>query len=198
MSIRFYDEAVIEKLQKWISDPDMVILKPNQVSRLFQIRADQKNDKPLTLPLIALSRDPNINILMSKRRSLSSDGKKIEYNEDKTKQLDAIPIEISYQLDIYTKRFVEGDEYLRNFIFNLINNPKLKIEIPYNNSSEEHICYIELNPTVSDNSDIPEKLFTDEFTRWTLNFKINDAYLFSIPILNNVKIKDTFIEIDKI
>jgi len=190
MSIRFYDEAVVNKIKKWIADPNMVILKPNEVNRLFQITADQNNDKPLTLPLIAISRDTNINLSIPTKRSLSCDGKKVEYNEEKTKQLDAIPIQISYQLDIYTQKFIEGDEYLRNFIFNLINSPDMKIEIPYNNSSINHTCYIRLNPTISDNSDIAEKLFSDQFTRWTLNFTVEDAFIYSIPILQNKRIED--------
>jgi len=85
MSIRFYDEAVVNKIKKWIADPNMVILKPNEVNRLFQITADQNNDKPLTLPLIAISRDTNINLSIPTKRSLSCDGKKVEYNEEKTK-----------------------------------------------------------------------------------------------------------------
>jgi len=66
----------------------------------------------------------------------------------------------------------------------------MKIEIPYNNSSINHTCYIRLNPTISDNSDIAEKLFSDQFTRWTLNFTVEDAFIYSIPILQNKRIED--------
>ena len=31
MGVRFYDEAIANKIQKWIKDPNMVILKPNEV-----------------------------------------------------------------------------------------------------------------------------------------------------------------------
>ena len=36
---------------------------------------------------------------------------------------------------------------------------------------------------VEDNSDIPERLFKTQFTRWTLSVTIDDAYLFSAPTM---------------
>ena len=188
MGIRFYDEAIVNKIQKWIKDPKMVVLKPNEVSRLFQIKADQNNDKPLTLPLVSIARDPNVVLKTPVKTKLSSDGYKSIYTKDGVLLLNAIPIDISYQLDIYTKKYEEGDEYIRNFIFNFINHPKMVITIPYNNSNLEHVCNIRLDGSVTDNSDISEHLFSDQFTRWTLKINIDDAFLFSAPIKDYLQI----------
>ncbi len=190
MGVRLYDEAIVKKIQKWIKDPDMVVLKPNEVSRLWQVRADQKNDEPLTLPLVAISRDPTINIDVATKRSLTCDGANLTKNnaERVTIKLDAIPILINYQIDIYTQKYEEGDEYLRNFVFNFVNHPKMKILLPYNGSNIEHICYTRLANNVTDNSDVSEKLFADQFTRWSLQVSIHDAYLFSVPIKEDGKI----------
>jgi hypothetical protein len=76
-----------------------------------------------------------------------------------------LPIKLSYQLDIYTKTAEEGDEYLRNFLFKLINNPVLKILIPYNNVNLEHIANIRVLNQVSDTSAINERIFSGQFTR---------------------------------
>ena len=157
MAIRYYDEALVEKIKSWVKDPNMKVLSPNDSTRLFQLKADLNNDKPLTLPFIAISRDSDIEIINTNKHALTYDGAHLEVDEDKSKQLNAIPIKISYQLDIYTKYFAEADEYLRNFIFNLINYPRLSIEIPYNNSKITHNFTIQLDSTVSDNSDIPER-----------------------------------------
>lgn len=129
------------------------------------MRVDQENDKPLTLPLIALSRDPSIGLDIAHKRPLSADGLHLQQDEKTTIQLDAIPININYQIDIYTQRAEEGDEYLRNFIFNIVNHPRLKILIPYNDSQIEHYAYLKLQPEVTDNSDISERLFVDQFVR---------------------------------
>lgn len=197
MAVRFYDQALYEKIQHWIKDPNMRILKTDETARLFQIKADLTKDKPLTLPLIALSRDSNIEILSVNKKPLTFDGMMKEATERKTLQINAIPIRIGYQLDIYTRFATEGDEYLRNFIFNLINFPKLTVTLPYNNTNIQHNANITLVSTVEDNSDIQQRLFSDQFTRWTIKLEINDAYLFSTPYVDNVSIGEEInIEID--
>ena len=196
MAIRYYDEALTEKIKSWVKDPDMRVLSPNDSTRLFQMKADLNNDKPLQLPLIAISRDSEIEIINTNKHALTYDGAHIEVDEEKSKQLNAIPIKISYQLDIYTKYFTEADEYIRNFVFNLINYPRLSIEIPYNNSKIVHNFTIQLDSTISDNSDISERLIAGQFTRMTLKFYIDDAYLFSVPFMKNWKIETGDIEIN--
>ena len=66
---------------------------------------------------------------------------------------------------IRPRRFEEGDEYLRNFVFNFVNYPKMTIMLPYNDANIEHICYTRLDNTLSDTSNISQKLFPDAFTR---------------------------------
>lgn len=188
MAIRFYDEAVCNKIQKWIKDPNLRIIKPNESSRLFQMRNDQEDDKPLTLPLISISRDPNVEISIPTKRCLSCEGLTLSGDKLTSIQLNAIPIQLNYQLDIYTRWVDEADEYVRNFIFNLSDFPKMKVRIPYNGAEIEHICYIRVLNTIADNSDIAEKAFPDQFSRWTIQFTIQDAYLFSLPIVNNAQI----------
>ena len=53
-----------------------------------------------------------------------------------------------------------------------------------------------MNSTVVDNSDVPEKLFADEFTRLTLTIEIADAYLFSTPYTKNWKVEFAGLELD--
>jgi hypothetical protein len=190
MAIRYYDEAVYEKIKRWVKDPNMRILKPNESNRLFQIRADQQNDTPLTLPLIALSRDNDIQITSTAKKPLTYDGAHLAATKEKSKVLNGIPIKLTYQLDIYSKFFEEADEYVRNFVFNLINYPRVSIEIPYNNSKIVHDSNLMLESTISDNSDISERLISGQFTRMSLRFTIDDAYLFSVPFMDNWNIQE--------
>ena len=203
MAIRYYDQAIVDKIKSWIKDPNLVVLSPNESTRLFQMRADQLNDRPLNLPMISISRDSHIEIINPQKRALSYDGNHITFEESDlnrsteeiSKVLNAIPIELKYQLDIYTKYFEEADEYVRNFIFNLINYPKLTIELPYNDSHLLHDSTILVDSTISDNSDISERLISGQFTRMTIRLTIDDAYLFSIPFMANWKIEESGIEI---
>jgi hypothetical protein len=181
MSIGLIDDALYTKIQSWIKDPNLVFLKPNETLRLFQTVADQTNDKPITLPLIALSRDNDIEILQTNKKPLSFSGRILGANSKNIQLLNGIPIEVSYQLDIYTRGFAEGDEYLRNFIFNFVNHPRMTITIPYNKINFKHTANVRVNATVTDTSDIPQRLFSGQFTRWTIKLNVDDCYIFSVP-----------------
>jgi hypothetical protein len=195
MAISLIDDALYAKIQSWIKDPNMVILKPNETLRLFQTVSDQTNDKPITLPLIALSRDSEVEIIQTNKKPLSFSGSILEANKKNVQLLNGIPIIVNYQLDIYTKSFVEGDEYLRNFIFNFVNHPKLIITIPYNKANFQHTANIRLSSTVSDTSDVPQRLFSGQFTRWTIKLNIDDCYLFSVPVNQTPSIELNTVEI---
>lgn len=186
MGVRFYDEAIANKIQKWLPEESKIhVLKPDETSRLFQIKSDQKKDAPLKLPFICLSRDSEINLDLHTKNVLSFDGVRVGQSADRTLHMDCVPLRLTYHLDIYTRRYDEGDEYVRNFTFQVINHPRFYIEIPYNGYYITHVAYLRLAPTIVDNSSVPEKLFADEFTRWTMTFEVADAYLFSTPYSTN-------------
>lgn len=185
MAIRYYDEALTDKLKSWIKDPKMTVYSPGQVTHMFQVHSDKSNDKPLKLPLITITRENEFEIVNTNQRALTYDGGHIAANTEKSEVLNGIPIKLNYQLDIYTKYFAEADEYVRNFIFNLINYPRVQIEIPYRDSKIVHNSTIILQSGVTENSDLPEQIVSGQFTRMTLRFSIEDAYLFSIPLMDN-------------
>ena len=200
-----YDEALVNKIKNWTKGKKIEVLKPEETTRLFKMKSDQRADRPITLPLIALSRKPRVPILNTKKRPMSYDGFKIfAYNEDGTladfntqrmQKLNAIPIQIDYQLDIYTANFSEADEYARNFIFNFINYPNVLIEIPYNDCKLVHESTVYIDEEYEDTSDIPQRLVPGEFTRFTLNLSIDNAYLFSAPVKDNVTISSIELQV---
>lgn len=196
MAVRFYDEALVEKIKGWVKDADMKILRPDEVARLFQIKADLSEDKALKMPLISISRESSISAQNGSwsKKPMTFDGYMMEATEKSTKQLNAIGIIVRYQIDVFTKKYEEGDEYFRNLLFNLVNYPELTITIPYNNSNFTHVAHIKVISPAQDNSDIPQRLFPGEFTRWTITLEIDDAYLFSVPVVNNVKVSGIVLE----
>ena len=189
MGVRFYDDSITEKIKSWVKDPNMSILKPSETSRLFQMKADESLDKPLTLPLIAISRDNDFEIISTAKKALTYDGAHLDATYEKSELLNGIPIRLSYQIDIYCKYFAEADEYVRNFIFNIINYPNIHMFRPYNKSNIMHDSTMLRESTVSDNSDIPERLISGQFTRMTIRITIDDAYLFSVPFMSNWSIE---------
>lgn len=179
MSFTLYDRAVTEKIKKWILDSNMVVLSPDETRRLFTWKATTDGDKPLTLPLISINRNRDVSIKTTSKQMLSHRGKIFNSEKGVSDHLNAIPMTLSYVINIYTRYLEEADEYVRNFVFQLINYPKIEIQIPYNNSQLTYTSYLTLQPEISDNSDIPERLIAGQFSRMTLAITLNDAYLFS-------------------
>lgn len=191
MAIRYYDEALANKINSWLpksKNRKIQVLKPDEVRRLFMIEADERDDKPIQLPLIAISRETQIDVMHPTKRAMSFDGIMLKSDSKHTLQLDAIPISLTYQIDIYTRHFDEGDELLRELIFKIINNSQLTVNLPYNNQNLIQVCSMKMQGQVEDTSAISERLFNGQFTRWTLRLDIDGAYLYSIPYVDNVHV----------
>ena len=198
MSFSLYDTAIVEKLKKWTNDTNLTITGPEETKRLFQQRLDVKNDSPLELPLVALRRHKDIKITDLNKRPLVYDGLTLNASKGQSDQLNGIPIYLNYSIDIFTRYAKECDEYVRNFIFNIIKFPKIQIQIPYNDSNIVHDANIRLEGTVTDTSEIPERLIAGQFTRFTIPIYVDDAYIFdyrfrpnySIEVETEIKFKD--------
>ena len=132
MAIRYYDDAIVAKIQKWLPTASKLrVLKPDESNRFYKLTADDNKDAKFKLPLIALSRSNDLPLLSNIKQSKSFDGLKIHSDEAVTVHLNIIPVLPSYQLDIYTKTAEEGDEYIRNFLFTAFFH--LKISLPISN-----------------------------------------------------------------
>ena len=188
MSIQLYDEALLNKLRNWTQDVSIHVVGVDESSRLFAATADSNNDAPLSLPLIALTRPGGFTIMDKYKQPKSYSGTKVAYSDSRGALLNAIHISIPYQIDVYTRYQYEADEYIRNIVFNIINYPKLTIEIPYYDLGLHHDSNIRLDTDVEDNSSIPERLVPGQFKRYTVGIVIDDAYLFDVRIKDNVKI----------
>lgn len=188
MAISYYDEAITQKIKGWLADSSKLrVLSPDESTRLIQLTADDSGDKPLTLPLLALSRNKDLEIESTIKQNKSFDGLIIGKDNDTatTIHLNVIPIKTTYQLDIYTKRRIEADEYIRQYLFKLINNPQIIIEIPYNNYIVKHTANLRVLNTVSDTSEISTHIFAGQFYKWTIQLELQDGFLFSIPQKKN-------------
>ena len=187
MAISYYDEAVTQKIKGWLADSSKLrVLSPDETNRVIQLAAEDSEDKPLKLPLLTLSRNKDIEIESAIKQNKSFDGLVIEQDAltATSVHLNVIPIKTTYQLDIYTKKRIEADEYVRQYLFKLINNPQIIIEIPYSNYIVRHTANLRVLNTVSDTSDIPTHIFPGQFYKWSIQLELQDGFLFSIPQKN--------------
>ena len=186
MACRYYDDILAIKIQNWLPDnSNLRVLGPSETKRLFELTAEDHKDAPLQLPILTLNRHKDIELLATTKSPKSYDGLKLLSTKDQTLQFNVLPIKLMYDLTIYTKTEEEVDEYVRNFLFKLINNPVIKVKIPYNDTQIEHIANIRVLSNVSDTSDISERIFAGQFHCWTIQLEIQDAFLFSLPYRRN-------------
>lgn len=184
MAISYYDEAVTQKIKGWLADSSKLrVLSPDESSRLIQLNAEDTGDQAFKLPMIAISRNKDIEITSAIKQNMSFDGLIIDKDVTKaeTVHMNVIPIKTTYQIDIYTKKRIEADEYVRQYLFKLINNPQIIVEIPYNNRIVRHTANLRVLDTVSDTSDISTHIFPGQFYKWTIQLELQDGFLFSIP-----------------
>lgn len=193
MSVKLYDDALLDKLKEWTKKlKNMHIYGPGQTIQLFEVTADETGDKPIQLPIISLTRPGGYTLINPNKNVRTYDGAMTDSDEEISYTLNSIPILINYQLDIYTRKLEEADVYARELIFNIINHPTLSVIIPYNGLEREHVATIRISPNIEDNSGVPEMhLKYGQFTRFTLNIDIDDAYLWSVRKRDNVYIDDT-------
>ena len=110
---------------------------------------------------------------------------KLEAVKERTTKLDAIPITINYTLSVFTRYYKEADELVRNLIFNIINYPKIEVEIPYENTGRIHISNLRMGSDIVDNSAISERLSAGQFTIQSFSLNIDDAYLWDVRTKDN-------------
>ena len=200
MSTYLYDEAIVNKFKSWVKNAQIEVFGPNEPSRVLEVVADKTNDRPITLPLIYIERDRGFNIINggTTRRPLSYDGKDINADFSRSDVLNAIPISISYQVNVYTRYAKEADILIRNLIFNVINYPALEITVPgvdivgnltqdeeTNHKSHTHpfvhTARIEFgNTEIQDNSNEKERFIEGNYTKLSFLISINDAYLWDL------------------
>lgn len=188
MAISYYDDAITAKIKGWLADNSILrVLNPDETKRVIELQAEDSEDKPLQLPLLTIARNKELEITNAIKQNKSFDGLIIQKDtvNAATVHMNVIPVKTLYQLDIYTKRQLDADEYVRQFLFKLINNPQIIVEIPYNNYVIKHTANLRVLNSVSDTSDIPTRIFSGQFYRWTIQLELQDGFLFSIPYKKN-------------
>ena len=123
MSVALYDEALNEKIKYWIGGAKgLQFYTTDETRRLFEVVADNNNDKPIQLPLIAIARKPGYILNEKTKQPRTYAGVRTSASSNANITLMTIPITIEYQIDIYSRYLTECDEITRNLIFNIIKS----------------------------------------------------------------------------
>ena len=183
MSAYLYDQALVEKFKKWTSSSKTQVYGPSETRRIFEVIADSTTDSEIKLPIITISRDMGYEIINSgtTRRPLSYDGVTRSHDNvsKSAKIVNAIPISLVYQIDVYARLAEEADILMRNLVFNIVNYPAMTIDIPdADMKSTARIAFA--STTIDDNSNISERFIEGNLTVLSAKISIDDAYLWDV------------------
>ena len=191
MSVYFYDEALLSKIKYWTEKTQLHVYGVDEIRDLFQVMADENNDRPISLPILTITRPKGYSIINSNKKPTTYNGIRVIQGEETASMLAQIPINIQYQFDVYTRFQKEADMYMRNLVFNIINYPTLSIVIPYRDINFNHNANIRISSDVIDTSNNSVKVFNGQFTRLSITVNIDDAYLWDLRVANNLSIEDS-------
>lgn len=182
-----YDRSIVEDL-RYITKDSKKTINIIPPSEYFNLVATLRSDD-IKLPLISLVR-PSWSLIGSKKpQAMIFDGVivKDDKENDIVRSIQAIPIIINYQLDIWTDNRLENDMIMRELIWNYTLNPTLEICIPYKDIDYKHTFNIFFNDEIEDNSDIQEHKNLGRLFRQTITFYTDDAYLWKVKDRRHTK-----------
>ena len=189
-----YDMAIIEDLRVRFSYTKDGKPKTNNTIQItnsenvFNIIGDINNDN-IEFPIISLVRT-GWHLLNYSQEFMENTGGLVGYlDEEEGKRLrqarlQAIPIQINYQLDIWTQNRIDNDVIAREIIWFYKLNPQLLVTIPHG-LNIKHPFNIGIEPDIVDNSDIAEHNSRGRYYRQTLGlYTDGDAFLWKSSVSN--------------
>lgn len=197
MSLKLYDTALLEKIEKWTDKTSLHVYSPGDSKHVKEVILDEGEDKNIVLPFIVINRDDGYTLNNYNKIPMTFSGKKLHADDTKVITLNAIPITINYNIDVYTRYLDEVDAYVRELVFNIINYPKLEVIIPYMGINMKHYSNIRLSSyNVSDIS-ASERLASDDITCYRIQINVDDAYLWDVRARTTAEIvsDDSYVEI---
>ena len=200
MSVYYYDESLVEDLRRITGDGRITI---HPVDNVFRDIARLNNDN-IEFPMISIARN-GWSLTGDKPQYMAFEGglKEIildrEHKPDKVTKLQAIPIRISWTMDVWTRTRLENDNLLRELIFYYTTSPTLEVKIPYGlecKKEARHRFNIFFDLDIEDNSDIVSHKDRGEYFRQTIGIYCDDAYLWRVNTRDVIEFECDTVEID--
>ena len=171
------------------------IVQITNSENVFEIIGDLENDS-IQFPIISLIRT-GWSLRDFHQETQVHLGSLIDYmepldkNDDRLKQvrLQVIPIQINYQVDIWTQNRVDNDILVRELIWFYTQNPQMIVKIPHGLNAE-HVFNVAFDNDIIDNSDITEHNSRGRYYRQTLGMYVDDGYLWRSSVTNVPKIEE--------
>jgi len=167
-----YDTALVNDLRSIFSDGRIFICPPDRVFATI----GRLNEDDVKMPMISVLRTGTS--LGNSQHPMRFTGEllSIDPETNVNVKVQAIPITINWQIDVWSKHREENDNIVRELIFYYMTHPTLLVDIPYG-TNLKHNFNIFFDSNIEDNSDISDHVNRGEYFRQTLSVYSDDAYL---------------------
>ena len=167
-----YDTAIVNDLRSIFEDHNIYICPPELVFKTI----GRLNEDDIKMPMISLLRTGTSILPSQHPMRFGGAVSDVDVEENTYETIRAIPIQINYLIDVWTKHREENDNIIRELIFYYMTHPTLQIDIPYG-VDLKHNFNIFFDSNIEDNSDIVDQPNHGEYFRQTLSIYTDDAYL---------------------
>lgn len=154
---------------------------------VFNIIGDIENDN-IQFPIISITRT-GWSIKDFSQEAQNNAGVLMGYMDEdedgrvKQVRLQAIPIQINYQVDIWTQSRIDNDIIARELIWFYWQRPQMLVKIPHGLDTT-HVFNVAFELDITDNSDIAEHNSRGRYYRQTLGMYVDDGYLWRSSVTN--------------
>ena len=196
-----YDQAIVDDFKiRFNYTKDGKLKTNNNVyitnsENVFNIIGDIENDN-IQFPIISITR-LGWSLVNFSNDFQNNSGLLYGYMDDektnrkKQVRLQAIPINIDYQIDIWTQNRIDNDILARELVWYYYQNPQMQVKIPHG-LNVNHVFNVFFELDVTDNSDISEHNSRGRYYRQTFGLTVDDAYLWkssvkNVPIIDSIK-----------
>lgn len=198
-----YDMAIVEDFRIRFNYKKDGTPKTNNIVQItnsesaFEIIGDLDNDN-IKFPIISLTRT-GWSMKDNHYEAQIHQGSLVDYmepndkNDKRLKQvrLQVLPIQIDYQIDIWTQNRIDNDILARELIWFYKQNPQMLVKIPHGLNAK-HVFNVAFDSDVTDNSDISEHNSRGRYYRQTFGMYVDDGYLWrssvtNVPMLEDLK-----------
>lgn len=176
MSLKCYDEALMRKI-KGVFPNTTWADEDNALSR----NAEKDNKLVTTLPLISLYRTNNT--FNFEQFGNDSHVRKGRFVLEEEKRVKAFPVNLYYQLDIYSDKRVEVDDIWRELVYYLYTDPEIYVRFEGLDEEYRYVCFMADTDNTTDISQFSDR---GRLYRQTINLEIRQAQLLFIECAHKV------------
>lgn len=181
MSVYLYDEAIVNRIKSVLGNQEINIIT---AEKAFS-KSMESQDSP-QLPAISLYRD-KFTLTKEVRNMPSYRTGRTEASEDNlVYRTQSLPITINYQIDVWTRKREQNDEFVRDLIWFFTLFPEHKLTLRYAGFVRAVKFNTFLEEDIVNNSQINDFEDKGQVYRSTLGLYVDEAQLFMVTPVNQV------------